>query len=1425
MSARRGVAGSSAVMFAGTLVSRVLGMVKSPLLLGAVIGINTGAGNAFSVANKLPNLIYMLIAGGVLNAVLVPQIVRAVRGHADGGQTYVNRLLTLAMVGLGGITLLLTLAAPLLVSLYAVNLPPQWYDVAVTFGYWCIPQLFFYGMYTLLGQVLNARSVFGPYMWAPAANNVVAIGGLLAYLAVYGGTTAADADNAGLWATERVALLAGTATLCIVVQAVVLLVPLYRSGFRYRPQWGLRGSGLGTASRMAMWVFAALAANQAAYVVVSNAAAYAFRAGDGARDVAGNGAYDTAFLIYTLPTSLVTVSLVTALFTRMSANAAAEDLARVRADLSVGLRTVSVFTVFATGAIMVLALPVVRVIAATVTYAEVQSIARVVVAMVAGLVAVGVFTMCQRVYYAFEDARGLFRLQVPMILVLAVGAAASMLLPPAWIVVGIGVAMTLSNWTGALVTYLGLRRHLRTLDGARVLRTHVRLVLAAVPTSLIGWGLLHLTGTDSDLGVLGALWRIAVVGLVMGVLYVVALRRLRVDELDALARPVGRVLATVGRRVPDPVGRVLVRAGAALAPQAAGTRAPGGGPDDGPDDGGDDGPDDDGPGRPGDGPGGGDGPAGGAPAASAAPGTPVRTLGPNARSGAGDHADKGSTALEARTDEAGRTTRHVLDERYELGAALDTTVGGVDRRRAHDTILDRPVEALVLPPAGSGIAEVLDAARRAALVEDHRLVQVLDVGTDGTASYVVTDPVSGPDLAELTADGPLPPEQARAIVGEATSALESARRHGVRHLALRPSALHVTPDGEVLVTGLGTDAVLLGTADPDGSPLTATRRDATDLVRLLYLALTGVWPAADDTPAAPRSLNPEVPGDLDELCTRALADGDGPRSTGELIRLLAPWTDVDAAAVFGAPPAPPAPPVAPAPSTAPPAAASAAPSSTVAPAAPAATSGPSVTAQAAAAQAVGAPAVAPAGGPASAVAAGAGGARLVPTWTRLHAEPEAVTDPAAAAPPAPMPDPADSVGVPPEADAADPATAVGPPPPPDPAPAPAAGTVPGPVTAPTPQQTAAPRPAAPQQTAPDRPAAPPAPRKLAWTPQRPARSEQPPGFSQILDAPQAGPPAPSNRHTRTPATMAALAAVAGSTAEAVRTGARRAAQGTKVGARKAAAGTRTAAAATRETVGSAVVAGKEKVAETAAARRDRDTDRPAPGPRADEDDVLSAVDGPETPFAERRINPTPVVLVAVAALVLVLFLISTRTLLAPPEPVSLPRNNPAPSATAEPTPTAEPSPEETAPAAAPAGPPVIASLAPLDPEGDGDENPDLTPRAMDGDPATIWRSRSYVNPEYGMKTGIGLAVTLQQRAKVSSVGLDLRGTGGLVQVRATSPEAPTEGEILAEGEMGPNTVLTFEPVETDSIVLWFPRLPTAESDGKNRIELAEVRVG
>lgn len=1232
MSEPRGVAGSSAVMFAGTLTSRLLGVVRSPLLLGAAIGINYGAANGFAVANKLPNIIYMLIAGGVLNAVLVPQIVRAIRRHDDGGQAYVNRLVTLAALGLGVLTAVLTASAGILVSIFAGSLEPQWYDLAVTFGYWCIPQVFFYGMYTVLGQILNARGIFGPYMWAPAVNNVVAIVGLVAYLVIFGGVDANAADDAGIWGTSRVALLAGTATLGVATQAAVLLVPLRRSGFRYRPDLHLRGSGLGRASKVAMWVFAAVAVGQVSTVAISRAAARASNVGDGALGVPGNAAYDTAYLVYSLPTSLVVVSLVTALFTRMAGNAAGRDLAAVRGDLSLGLRTVGVFTVFAAGALIVLALPVVRVITGTVSYTEAQSIARVLVAMLLGLVGVGAFTVVQRVYYAFEDARGLFWLQVPMIAVVTVGALVSMLLPPQWTVVGIGVAMALSNSAGAALTYLGLRRHLRSLDGARVLRTYLRLTLAVTPTVLVGWLLLRVLGTSpADLDVVGALWRTLVVGAAMVVLYVALLRALGVDELGTVVRPVATVVDAAGRRLPGPARTAALRAAVAL-----------------------------------------------------------RTLGGSRQGPDGPVGRRGT--LDAKVTAAPEP--RVLGGRYELRSVIPedgAPIDGVTRWSSHDAVLARDVQVLEISTART--AEALDAARRASLVEDHRLLRVLDVAAHQDGSYVVTDVVRGPDLATVAASG-LTAAQARAVVGEAASALEAARRQGVRHQALRPGNVHVTADGQVLVTGLGIDAVLRGTADPDGSPLAASRRDTVDLVRLVYLALTGVWPAAhpddarDDDPAAdtlvpPSELHTAVPAELDALCTETLVHGKGPRSTGELIRVLAPWPDVD------------------------------------------------------------------------------------PRLARPVPAPEPVGPPAAVA--APM-------------------TVASPPPPPTPSTPPSPPSAPdaAPAEPDEPATDAPPAPSATTATDPEAwsaadahdaatPAAAPGVRR--WTP-RLAPGHEPSEFSTIVSGQDATPPVSSPQHSR----------VEGSLDE----------QGSRTAdvARSAAAG---------------IAAGKQRLAEGFRTLRE--------GRTPSQEDLFEApgdVDGPEVPFAERRVNPTPVVLTIMGVIVLVLLIISLRIFFAPPDPVSLPDTGPgSPTSTT----ATEPAPEATTPAA----PPAVAALIPLDPQGDGAENPDLTGLSLDGDPSTFWRSRSYVNPEYGMKDGIGLAVTLAQPAMVAEIGIDLRGEGGHVEIRATTPADPTGGELLAEGPMGPGSVFTFaEPVETNGLVLWFPQLPVAQSDGKNRLEVAEI---
>ena len=180
---------STAVMAAGTIVSRLSGFVRG-ILLAAALGVTLHA-DVFNIANTVPNMLYILLAGGVVNAVLVPQLVRAMKNDPDGGEAYTNRIITLAGLFLAVVTVLLVLAAPLLMRLF---LGSEYFTPAlaaqresvIDFARYCLPQVFFYGMFVLVGQVLNARGRFGPMMWAPIANNVVAVLVLTTYLVVYG---------------------------------------------------------------------------------------------------------------------------------------------------------------------------------------------------------------------------------------------------------------------------------------------------------------------------------------------------------------------------------------------------------------------------------------------------------------------------------------------------------------------------------------------------------------------------------------------------------------------------------------------------------------------------------------------------------------------------------------------------------------------------------------------------------------------------------------------------------------------------------------------------------------------------------------------------------------------------------------------------------------------------------------------------------------------------------------------------------------------------------------------------------------------------------------------------------------------------------------------------------------------------------------
>jgi putative peptidoglycan lipid II flippase len=522
---------ASAALASGTIVSRALGFVNAAVLAWALGQQNQGV-NAFALANQLPNNVYAIIAGGLLTAILVPHIVRAATA-SDGGQAFVNRLVTLGVVAFLAITALATLFAPALVSLYTIGagddaLSGGGVALAVAMAYWCLPQIFFYAVYSLLGEVLNARGVFGPFTWAPVLNNVVAIASLVVFAALFG-VDPAHQDPAG-WDAAQVALLAGGATLGVAAQALVLLLFWRRTGLSFRPDFHWRGVGLGAPARAAGWTFAMILVTQLAGIVQTNVALTA-----DASD-ASIAVLRTTWLIFMLPHSIVAVSIATPYFTRMSGAARDGDLDAVRTDLSSSMRTIGLLVTGAAVALAAAALPFAAFFANS--DREITGIGSVLLAYLVGLVPFSALFVIQRAFYALGDTRTPFLLQLVQSGLFVVGALALLAAPSPLIAVGIALVTSLAGTVQAVAAALVLRRRLGGMDGRRLLRRYGAFALATVPAGAAGLGMLRLLGGLDDgfalSGPAPAFAAVLAISAVTGLVYLAVLALVRVPEVREL---------------------------------------------------------------------------------------------------------------------------------------------------------------------------------------------------------------------------------------------------------------------------------------------------------------------------------------------------------------------------------------------------------------------------------------------------------------------------------------------------------------------------------------------------------------------------------------------------------------------------------------------------------------------------------------------------------------------------------------------------------------------------------------------------------------------------------------------------------------------------------------------------------------------------
>ena len=1012
------LARSSAIMASGTLVSRILGMVRNALIVMALGATGSGAADAFNTANNLPTYLYNMMIGGILNAILVPQIVQALRRR--NGEEVVNRLLTAAATLMLAVTCIATAAAPLIFTLNANSLAQgQWRTLSFAFAFWFMPQVFFYGLYALWGQVLNARSSFGPYMWSPVLNNIISIASILFYLHLYGRYT--TGEGADVWDWSRITLIGATTTLGIAVQALILYIPLVRSGFRPRIIFGVRGLGLGKTVKVALWALAGVGVASLSNWITSNLGSYAVTASEQPEYadviVPSTTMWLNAYLVYMLPQSLVVTSIITALFTRMSEKAAAGDAAGVREDLSLGLRSAGVFTVLATAGICVLSVPALQLFTPSISLPEAQASAPMLIALALGIIPQGIWFGTQRVMLAYSDTKRLLLADVVVGVIPVILCVLAYFVAPAnhWMTWA-GAANTISQIGGCVVVIPMMRSHLPSLDGRRIVTTHLRLIMAVAPAVVVGLLLNAMLGdidADSSLANMSAaLGHIAVVATVMSLIYLLMGRIIRIEEITVAFRPFSRILSTVGRRLPGAPGRAVLAAAAWLSPpepqaqataQMAAVQTPAPPPPP--------------PAQTASGPSGVSTDAtahgavgytsGGARAVPPAPPPPTQAqthswgqpgqMGPqhagghpsqaiaghplapppaplqapsqaappppptsaDATAGSSHHwqtpghvpsnapgsippslpasippsrvatgrsaphpphtsahtghitpvrspqtVTMGSTGSEGQPSQGRRRMSEATpigSGRYGLLGTLSTTLPRIVRHRGVDTILDRDVTILVLTDATLHRDNVLESASRAVLVEDQRLQQVYDVER-AEPSVIVTEPLTGRTFSSLVSRG-MPPEQARAIIGETAQALDAGARRGLHHLNLSPESIRVLPDGTVKVSGLGIEAAALDLENrvAGHDPSAADRADARSLVEILYYGLTGRWPGKrPGIPSAPRlggvpvkpsTLVPGIDPVLDELCERTWSN-QPPISSAEVARSLGTWDQV-----------------------------------------------------------------------------------------------------------------------------------------------------------------------------------------------------------------------------------------------------------------------------------------------------------------------------------------------------------------------------------------------------------------------------------------------------------------------------------------------------------------------------------------------------
>jgi putative peptidoglycan lipid II flippase len=529
LSPPRRMAGAALLLSLATLLSRVLGLVREQVF-AALLGAGF-YGDAFTTAFRLPNLLRDLFAEGALSAAFQPAF-QAARKH-EGlvvAQRLANLVGTCLLIVVSALVILGVIFAPEMVQQWATgfSLVAGKAELTVQLTRIMMPFLLLVSLAALAMGMLNAEGRFTPPALAPALFNLATV-----------------LTGLGLWLfgagqSRGAAMGWAVATLCGgALQLGLQLVPLYRSGYRFRLAFDWRDSRLrGVIKTMAPATIGLMATQVNIYISSKFAST----------EQGATACLYYAFRVMQLPIGMFGVAVGTVALQRAAESAHAVDLQvaieGVRETLRRGLRLVTFYSLPTAVAFYVLAEPMVSAIYQHGAFqaADTQATAVALRYYALGLIFYSAVKVVVPVFYAQNSAR--------LAVLASIAAVFASLLMNITLHPHYGYrVLALSTSVGAAVNLLVLllvflRRHGGLLQPAQILAL-LRMAVAAVVMGLVLWMLaplllgpaVHATGWLPGPGGV-PLWRaISGLGLLVGLgglVYTGLCGLLQVGELDDL---------------------------------------------------------------------------------------------------------------------------------------------------------------------------------------------------------------------------------------------------------------------------------------------------------------------------------------------------------------------------------------------------------------------------------------------------------------------------------------------------------------------------------------------------------------------------------------------------------------------------------------------------------------------------------------------------------------------------------------------------------------------------------------------------------------------------------------------------------------------------------------------------------------------------